>query len=219
MSRAVMAACSILEIGILVSLLFNGTWKASRAFFAYMVAVGVPDLIITIWPSTYVWSFWIAKETAQSALKLALALELMVLIFAGLPRARKAAETVLALLLIVTLGRLSLARLGADHGSFVQGISIVNNGTAFAFCGTFVLAIWYRVPMHPLHQAILGGLIAYLVGISMGMNLLGDLGWSDLMRNAQAVGYALVLVYWLSAAWQREAIPEGAPLRELRPWA
>jgi hypothetical protein len=218
LSRAIAIVCTALELGILASLLLSGTWKVSKAFFAYMVAVAVPDFLFVVWPASYVWPFWITKEMAQSALKLAMALEIMVLVFAGLPRARRAAENVLALLLVVTLFRLSLAHLDGLHGSFIEWIAIVNNGTAFAFCAVFILALWYRMPMHPLHRAILAGLIAYLVGISMIFNIVGS-SWSALHRNGQALGYALVLILWLNAAWQREAIPEGAPLEELRPWA
>lgn len=208
--------CTALELVAVASLLITGGWKLSRFFLLYLVAVVVPDIVFGVWPATYVWRWWVVKETAQSTFKWGLALELLGLAFAALPAARSIADRCLILILVGTIARLAV---GASLTNVTWWIPIVNDGTVVAFAMILGLATWYRVPLHPLHHAILGGITVYLVGDSVATHLLGGSGWTPLFRDLHAAAYGGVLLYWLRAVWSHEEVPSTAPLRELRPWA
>jgi hypothetical protein len=210
---------------VLAAVIRFGIWRACRTFPIYLAAVAVPGLVFVLFPSTFTWNTWLAKETLQVGIKLAMAAELVFLVFAGLPRARRAAEIALAVVLAATLGLALRAGPGADAYDLAKRLlPLVNDGTAIAYCGILLLAAWYRVPMHPLHRAILRGLAPYLLAFSFALHALEAWGWDvrgDAASYANNVCYLALLGYWFMAV-ERAAQDDPLPaevMRELRPWA
>jgi hypothetical protein len=225
MMRFVGGASALLTLAVLVLVLRVGAWRACRSFPVYLAAVSFPGLAFALFPSTFTWDTWLAKETVQVGIKFAMATELAFLIFAGLPRARKAAEVVLALILAATLGLALSAGPHADAYDLAKGLlPLVNDGTAIAYCGILLLAAWYRVPMHPLHRAILRGLAPYLLAFSFTLHALERWGWDvhgDVASYLNVVCYVVLLGYWFVAV-RHAAADDPLPaevMRELRPWA
>lgn len=220
--RVLMATSTGLELALFVVLIRSHAFRICRTFPLYVLAVVLPDAVFLAAPATFTWNAWVAKETLQAAIKLGLVLELVTKIFAGLPRARRLADSLLLWLLVGAQVLLLWLRIGPDAAAIAQrALPVVNDATAIAFSIVFGLAAFYRVPLHPLHRAILAGLAPFLLVFTLGFHGLEALGWDPHVGNAVAIAYDALLLYWIVVAIrERESIPASpAIVRELRPWA
>ena len=75
------------------------------------------------------------------------------------------------------------------------------------------LILWYRLPVHPLHKAILVGLVPYLLVFSVSLNLLESRGWEILpvVSYLHTLAFLAVLVYWMVTAWRPDEALVKAP--------
>src|SRR5262245_4838320 len=95
---------------LLAGLFARRLYRVCYSFPAWLAAVLVGDLLVFLWPARfYTWAFWMAKETAYAALKLAIAVEITALAFQAFPSARATVRRVLlgvllALLAFVVVG-------------------------------------------------------------------------------------------------------------------
>jgi hypothetical protein len=75
------------------------------------------------------------------------------------------------------------------------------------------LVLWYRLPVHPLHKAILVGLVPYLLMFSLSLSWVESQGWA-VRANASflsTLSFLLVLVYWTYVAWRPHEAAVRAP--------
>jgi hypothetical protein len=226
-SRALQFLSAALFLAILVGLVVRRRFNLSYAFVGYAVTVGFSMTTMAAWPARFHnWSFYVLTETTQDVMKFALALELSFLIFGAFPTA---AKTVRGMLFLLTLGILiGAARLVSttDPRFFVTLHPWVLDGTAVILSVVFGLALWYRIPLHPWHKAILTGLIPYLLVFTILMDFIRRLGLELTPQVNARVGvtnawaYRVVLVYWVIAAWRPRRSPPGDPttICRIQPW-
>jgi hypothetical protein len=215
----------ILLLLVLAGVLRNRLYRICRWLAPYLAAVATGDALILFWPDRcYNWNFWVLKETLYGALKLALATELAALIFSAFPGAAATARRA-SLLVLVGIGGMLLAARPAGVELYELAAELhprLANGTAFLFLAVWLLALWYRVPTHRFHRAILAGLASYLLVFTVLLQFLASRGWEPrhLASYGDALGYLAMLAYWSWEAWRSEPAGRASPeiLTRLQPW-
>ncbi len=182
-------------------LLARGQWKQSRAFVVYLVTVLVAEGTVIFWPATF-WTFdWhIARQVAYSTLKLAVAAELGVSLFAGFPGAQRSARGAVAAGLLTTFALVVLLQPGgeADHTLVELLLARLANGAIWLFVGLAAVARWYVIPLHPLHKAILTGYSLFGVLSVASLRFLHE---NEGVVAAMPFAYLLLVSYWALTAW------------------
>jgi hypothetical protein len=179
------------------------------SFTLYLGAVLLSDTLVLLWARSYSWDFWILKESIHNGLKFGIALELTLRTFRAFPAARKtAAGLVLGVLILTWLsvpsapGKVSAFReLAVDLQPYVLA------GTVWLFIAISTLILWYRLPVVPLHKALLLGFVPWLLIFTVAMNFLKAFGVGERVRlNAgyfKSVAYLTLIAYWTLVAWRR----------------
>jgi hypothetical protein len=190
-------------------------------FVLYLGASALADLLMLIWPTTFhqQW-FWFGKELVIHVLRFALALELTYRTFRAFPAARSTARGVLLLVLMVTLGIVlfgtgNLEPPGAAPalGPLISRVQpAIVNGAIWLLTAIAGLILWYRLPVHAFHKAILVGLVPYLLVYTVVLGLIESHGWGirTQVNYLLTVAYLLVLGYWAVAAWRSSESPARA---------
>lgn len=209
-------------------LLLVGLWARRRYGVSYSFALYIADILlceslVMYWPQHFFrWQFWLFKESVYTLLKFAIAMELAARTFRSFPGAQATARRVL--FVVLALGYLAILAVpvkGADYGLLAgQVLPRILNATIWLFTAIAVLVLWYRLPVHPLHKAILIGFVPYLLIFSVTMNALDVFGWElrETLGYVHTSAYLLLLLYWCRAAWQRAEAPAmaAAAAREAR---
>jgi hypothetical protein len=179
-----------------------------------MLQIVAPDDFYVMW-------FYQATETVYVVLKLAVALEITALAYQAFPAAHAAARrailaVLVALLLLVTVS----VPYGSDFPTLVLELTKrLTFGTILVFCATWALVLWYHLPLHRLHRAIIRGLVPYMLVFAAVNALMLTFGWNirDAVSTADAVAWNLMLAYW---AWEAWRTPPAEPpfLQQLQRW-
>jgi len=222
--QQVVLRCEALLLGcLLLGLIARGSWRVCATFLLYVAAVLAADAVVLLSPNHYRWDFWLGTEIVHAVLKLLLVTELGWRIFAKLPGARAATGAALLAVLVATLVAVLEAPAATAPEIVAQtALPPVLQGTAWAFGVVFALMLWFRVPSHPLHRAVLRGLVPYLLVLTVCMDVLRTLGWD--VRPAVVYGYTIayqvVLLYWNAVVWGSQPEPPVAPgvVQALQPW-
>jgi hypothetical protein len=191
---------------LLIGLVLRGHLGRCVSFSIYVFAVLAPSLLMTLWPARfYRWEFYSMQEALHAVIKFAIALELTARVFALFPgaiaTARKAILTVLSLTLLAVL---ALPTWQPEYHVVLGEIQPrILNGTTWLLTAIASLVLWYRIPIHPFHKAILLGLTPYLLVFTVGVNAIETLGWGHPLSRAHTVAYCLLLLYWNHVAWAR----------------
>jgi hypothetical protein len=207
---------------LLLGLARRGRLGQCVSFSVYVGAVLAPSALMTFWPGRfYRWEFYSLQESVHALLKFVIALELTAKVFGRFPGAIGAARrTILAVLCLTLLAVLALPSWKPAYEVILGEIHPrILNGTTWLLVAIAGLVLWYRIPIQPLHKAILLGLAPYLLVFTLGLNAIRTLGWerSVPLGRANTVCYFLVLLYWNHAAWRRE--DSRRPQREVAPRA
>src|SRR5262249_19150168 len=97
------------------------------------------------------------------------------------------------------------------------------NGTALLFASIWILILWYNLPVHPFHRAILRGFVPYLLAFTVVLGLVEAVDTSHTLRTMIRIGdglsYTAMLLYWTYVVW-RPPLESDNPelLRKLQPW-
>ena len=191
-------------------------------FGPYLAVAAVADVLMTVWPDRfYTQLFWLGQALLVNALRFALALELTYRTVRAFPTARSTVRGVLLAVLLLTLAMVlsGTGSLGSPEGAPVleplisQVLPIVLSGSIWLLTGIAGVILWYRLPVHPLHKAILVGLVPYLLLFTVSLNLITSWGWeeSELVNRFAALAWLAVLGFWSRVAWHRGDAPERAP--------
>ncbi len=176
------------------------------SFTLYLVAVLVPQVLEALWPERfYTRDLWLAKETLHHALKIAIALELTARTVALFPGARQTAQW--ALLGVLSLALVTLVSAAGRPEYVALATDLLPravNGSVWLFCVLAFVILWYRLPVKPLHKAILLGFVAYLLLYAACLALIGFLGWHvrAVVNLVSGSLYTALQLYWLRAAWR-----------------
>jgi hypothetical protein len=219
---AVAVAGVLLTTVAVTGLSVRGRVGVCWTFVVYLAFIALADLLMLLWPD-YFWRLWfyVGKEFVINVLRLAVALELTYRTFRAFPSARATARRVLLLVLVATLVIVVLGTgdLVPPEGAPALGPLAsrvqprVLSGAIWLLTAVAGLILWYRLPVHPLHKAILVGLVPYLLIFSVSLNLLESRGWEVLsfISYLHTSAFLLVLVYWTYAAWRPDEVPVQAP--------
>jgi hypothetical protein len=207
---------SILLIPVLLlGLQRRSLLRLCYSFPIYLSAVWLGELAVRSSPQRfYNWGFYVTKETVYGGLKLALAVELAMLAFGRFPGAVATARRALLAGLLVTVGTLLLGPPIAQPGLYGVALALqprLANGTVLLLLIVWILVLWYHVPVHRLHRAIIRGLVPYLLlfGNGVTLQMLGR-GWDvwRLVNFLNAFAYVTLLLYWTWEAWRRVEEPK-----------
>lgn len=217
MDRLLVAYLGIaLEATLLTALLLRRSYRVCLSFTLYVVAVLFPSLLFVVSPTSYTWDNYLLREIVHNLLKFAIALELGYRTFRAFPGAWTQAKRVM-LAIVVLIGLVVIAAITSQRDPAdiqAEWHARVLNGTIWLFTGIAVLILWYRLPVHPFHKAILVGFVPYLLIFSFGMRALVEMGW-DAARQYQrfhTLAYLALLVYWNRAAWSRAPATVASPV-------
>jgi len=217
---------------ILGGLALRRLFRLCYSFAIYVAMVLATETVLVVitalcgtrrWHPDFAWQAYFIKEMVYGVLKFAILLEITALTYQAFPSARAAVRRLLAGVLVVLI---CLMTVGLPHVTGDQFYDFVRDllrrlaqGTALGYFATWALVLWYRLPLHRWHRAILRGLVPYTLAFAAARNLTLVFGWD--VRLAVNVGdmvvYTLVLAYWTWEIWRK---PPAEPdfLRTLQPW-
>lgn len=194
----------------IAGLLRHRRYRVCQMFLLYLLAVLVTDLLPTVWPARFhTGSFWLVREPIHDVLRFAVALELADRTFRAFPGARSTARALLLLFVVTSL----VSVVGAawalpplpEYSEILTRLQPpLLMGTIWLLMGIAALILWYRLPVDPMHKAILLGWVPYLLVFSAGLELARRYGWEQFLSPLNYVhttAYLLLLSYWARAAW------------------
>ncbi len=213
-AQRVITVTAIILCGVLTFMLLRrGQARMCYSWSAYVIVVGLADALILLWPRTFWnWSFWSGKELTLAVLKVGIALELGTLAFARFPGAHRTARLWTALALSAAALAMALAprtETAGLAGMMLEANARLSHGSALLLVALGMLVLWYRVPVHRLHRAILRGLAAYLLLFSgtsraaLALLSQGLLEWWTVVTRLDGIAYVVMLAYWLWEVWRR----------------
>lgn len=215
------ALLAVVAAGLLVRRRVVFCWS----FLIYVLTALTFGRLITYWPERF-WnySFTSMVDTVLTVIKILIALEVWQRSFSALPRARVRVGLLLAAPLVVTAMAVLTIPVGLHPFRALVGILSPrqNAGTLALYAIIVSAASWYRVPLHPLHRAILIGFAAYL---TVNVSLQSLVGWHSFGARAfrslstlDQVVYNGAAAWWAWAAWRPVRAPSPVVSR-LQPWA
>ena len=211
---------------LLAGLFWRRLYRIAYFFTAYLIAIWSAEVLILLWPARfYTWGFFLAKETVFGLLSFGTAMEMVAYTFQAFPGARATARGTLLVGLAFILVALLSAPIESSGGfaGLAQDLHPrLANGTALLFAGLWALVLWYNLPIHPFHRAILRGLVPYLVVFTVLVRLLATLGWQvrEEAGLADGLSWLVVVLYWTVEAWRRPRDLGVGPdvMSALQPW-
>jgi hypothetical protein len=232
-SQLLVSALSATLVALTIGgLLARNRARLSWAFLFYLVAVFIGNRLSAWNPDRFQTpAFWILKTTAYQALQALVALEIALLTFSELPRARRRTEV----FILLVLGTALVAALLPETSSYpylnVLGIAAPRGATTslWLFVAVTLMAVRHRAPVHPFHRRLL---LAFTVSLGIETLLLKLVGLAADSRPAYLAAYkylealdplcfAMTAGFWAWSAWKAER-PTGLGPRvaeRLQPWA
>lgn len=222
LETAVTTAAVLLATAAVAGVIARGRAGVCWTFVVYLGVIAVADLMMLVWPERF-WRLWfyLGKEWAITVLRFAVALELTYRTFRAFPSARATARGILLLVLVVSL---AIVLVGTGDLAPTDGMPALGplatrvqprvlNGAIWLLTAVAGLILWYRLPVHPLHKAVLVGLVPYLLISSVSLNLIDSRGWEmrASVNHLYTLAFLLVLVYWTYAAWRPDEVPVEVP--------
>ncbi|MCL4820251.1 MAG: hypothetical protein KJ067_13970 [Vicinamibacteria bacterium] len=210
--QLLVALAVVLIVGLLLGLVRRRTIRACYSWVGYLITVATAEVLILLWPSVFwTWHFWVGKELLLGLFKLGLGLEIGALAFRRFPGARSVARGMAALTLAGT-ALLLLQGSGKEMSSLaavaLEAHARLSHATALLLVALGLLVLWYRVPVHRLHRAILRGLATYLLVFSSALRGFVEMlapdrrGLWEALTRLDGVAYIVMLSYWLWEAWR-----------------
>jgi hypothetical protein len=212
-----------LATAILLGLLVKDRWRSCYSFAVYLASFVVFEGAILAWPERFFRvDFWLAKEAIEGLLKLTVALEIAMRVFARLPTARL--TFALAYLMVLFVIAVAVApTVGANADTMISvGLPRLLYGTAVIFTGLLAVCLWYHVPLYPIHKAVLIGFVPYLVTFTIVLQLLETFGWDvrGWANYTNTIAFISLLAFWAVVAWRHFSPSNVSPtvITFLQPW-
>jgi hypothetical protein len=188
-------------LGVLVRRRYRLWWS----FALYLIAVTISTTLQALWPNQFVnFEFWQAKETVYAVLRFAMACEVGVRTLRAFPGAFAAARRLILLVLLVTLMAVALAPHGGELAGFVgELVPRVLNGSAWMLMTIGAVILWYRIPVHPFHKAVLLSYIPYVLVFTVVTKRIAVFP-TEAMQYLNQLAYVALLAYWNYVIWRRD---------------
>jgi hypothetical protein len=217
-------AVKILVVLTLAGILMRRRWSLCWSFTAYLTVILLCNSLVSCWPDHFYqpW-FYLARTGLYDGLKVAIAIELAYRTLQAFPGAQATARRMLFLLVIASSAVLMAVQWDPSYGkALLEWEPKILTATIWLLNALAVIVIWYRVPIHAYHKAILLGFVPYLLVFTILLRLLGHYGWDILpvVQSAEPAAYLLLMGWWAWAAWEPEVAPDVSPavLHRLQPW-
>lgn len=196
----------------LAGLLVRGGWRTWYAFTAYLAIVSTFTTGTLLWPEVFfVWDAWTLEQNLVNAVRFAVALELAARTFRAFPGARYTLRLALLTVLTVTMVMVGSAAGGAvDYESFLEELQPrLLNGSVLVFTAIAALILWYRLPVAPLHKAVVLGYVPYLLFQLVYLHVFVTRSWeTKALGYVNQAAYLVLVSHWAWAAW-RTAVPSS----------
>jgi hypothetical protein len=219
--------------GLLASLavvvgLLRAEWRIARTFALYHAFMMSTGALVMFWPSVFwTWTFWLFRQTTLDALELAVAFELAYWIFLGFPGAASSARGTMVLLLVATF--VAVVALPNENSggpaTLMAGLRPrLELGIAWLFTAILLMVRRYEIPLHPLHFAIVVGMVVNLCGFGLFVHAMGvwglDFATGEPMVTITPAAFAGVCFWWAWRAWRPAPMPVASPglVEVLQPW-
>ena len=210
---------------VAAGLLVRGRVGLCCAFFIEVLVALTTNRLQAHWPERFfVFTFYAVKETVLAVLTIVVGLEVWRKSFSRFPKARVRVGILIASALLATA--VAAAMVPEDLSRYKALVTILvprlNSGTLCVLTMVVAAATWYRIPLHPLHRAVLMG---HAVVLSGQVLLLSMLGWSsdpnsvlETLSDLNRLVFLGACSWWAWAAW-RPSTPPTPILARLQPWA
>ena len=217
-------AVKILVLLTLAGIVAQRRWRLCWWFTAYLTVILICNSLVSFWPDIfYERRFWLARAPLYDALKVAIAIEIAYRTFQAFPGAQATARRVIFALLVATsVALVAIPWDWSNETRLFEWEPRVLTGTIWLLNALAVIVIWYRVPIHAFHRAILLGFVPYLLVFTIVLRLLRHYGMNilPLIQDTEPAAYMLLMGWWAWAAWQPETVEEVSPevMGILQPW-
>jgi len=203
----------VLAVVTLVGLVARSRVNRCRSLVALLVAVVAFGTLMSFFPSRfYTRSFWMIKEAVYCSLRIAVGIEVAYAVVRAFPGAAATARRSALAILSMTLSGVMLAPGELSKNVFAWEPRLLA-GTIWLFAMTALITVWYQLPIHLWHRAILMGFTAYLSVVHVLFGLLPSRGW---LGGVDAVA-SLALYGWLAfSAWRPPELVRGIEPELLR---
>lgn len=204
---------------VLAGLVARQRLARCRGFAVYLSFVLVTTLLFVVLPDIFYWrSVWGKVQFGYALLRHVVGLELAFHTFRAFPAARRLARSFLWAMTILALAA-PLPFLTADFTTIKGVLDLVlpmNLAALSLLFGLSVLILWYRLPLEPMHKAIVMGLVPYLSVYSLMLKAMRDLGpnWTEPLNTANTIAWLALCVFWAIVAWRprrADDLPLPAP--------
>jgi hypothetical protein len=191
----------------------RGRQRDCWSFAAYLVVVAACEGAVVFWPERFfAWWFFVTKQSLYDVLKVAVALELAHRTFRVFPGARATARRVV--FTVLAASTVLIAASSALGSRWTAWQPPVVSATIWLFGATALLVVWYRLPLHAWHRAILAGFTPYLLVFVTLLSVLEKQGARyAALGLLDSIAYLGVMLYWALVAWRRP--PREAAFRPL----
>jgi len=173
--------------------------SVSWVFTAYLATCLVVNRMIVWWPATFQnYGFWWTKEILYVLLKLAVVFQIGRAVLSAFARAR---HVVLVITASIAIGTWLTALTTTDRWVF-QALSVAQAGVVWGLAALLIACLWFQLPLHPLHRAILLGFALYLgvYGATLGLVRYLSLSAVPYLSALDSAAYAATVGLWLHAA-------------------
>jgi len=215
-------ASIVLVLLTVVGIFARGRERMCWSFISFLLFSVTTNVLISSWPERfYTYSFYVVMMAVYGLARMCVATELAYWAFRAFPGARATARTLLLLILGTTT--LAIVLFTAPPGSpgvksaalqwMVQVHSRMITGAIWMLTATSLLVVWYHLPVHALHRAILLSYTSYLLVTVTGLNVLGRYGWqiTHQVGVVDQLAWLVAATWFTRAAWRLEPHAETAP--------
>lgn len=217
-----LALTALVECIILAGLISRQRLSRCLGFTAYIASVLLHTVMVLTFPDTFgQFVIWRYAQIVYASLRHVMALELALHTFRAFPVARRLARSFLWVMSVLALATPFM--FGSDLTSLttmlLDVVPRMNLAAVGLFTGLGVLILWYRLPLDPMHKAVIMGIVPYLAIYSVLLRAARDLGskYFGIMDYTNQFAWIIVTVFWAWVAWQPRRQPASA--RPVAPWS
>jgi hypothetical protein len=214
----VLAAVTLAGLGVRRRL------RLSWSLGLYLLSIAIINALLALWPGRFLtWPYYVAIEITHASLKVAMAIELSRLVFRAFPTAGRFARFGLFVILVIATTWVASSSPSTMDQWVRVALPRLKCGEALMLTWLLMVVLWYRIPLHFLHKAILMALAPYLLIFAVGLQALHTFRWAGFSqwRYLNLIAFIGVLGSLLYCAWRPEDQEDvhASVAKTVQPWA